>query len=264
MHHARGGRAPCSQLYAARIRRRANYLLPAVAHCAGCRGPAQPGAFAGLHWLGEDVAHTALGRAPCHVAVRGCENNIPLRPTVVQLQVKNPMTMTEKILARHSDNAAVVPGQNIWTSVDKLLTHDVCGPGTFGIFQKEFGENAQVWDNERVVIIPDHYIFTSDPRANRNVDILRCVVSLLLHSCCAPLHPHPTAACPSTMCCIFVCVCVTQHYMQPSRFTSSSPSHQHHEHENVRQQVMHVARACTLTRSSMCDSPHMPPSALAT
>jgi 3-isopropylmalate/(R)-2-methylmalate dehydratase large subunit len=30
-----------------------------------------------------------------------------------------------------------------------------------------------VWDRERVVIIPDHYIFTADPRANRNVDILR-------------------------------------------------------------------------------------------
>jgi hypothetical protein len=40
--------------------------------------------------------------------------------------------------------AQVVPGQNIWTRVDKLMTHDVCGPGTFGIFQKEFGENAQV------------------------------------------------------------------------------------------------------------------------
>lgn len=52
--------------------------------------------------------------------------------------------MTEKILANHSDNAAVAPGQNIWTKVDKLMTHDVCGPGTFGIFQKEFGENAQV------------------------------------------------------------------------------------------------------------------------
>jgi hypothetical protein len=23
------------------------------------------------------------------------------------------------------------------------MTHDVCGPGTFGIFQKEFGMNAQ-------------------------------------------------------------------------------------------------------------------------
>jgi homoaconitase/3-isopropylmalate dehydratase large subunit len=54
------------------------------------------------------------------------------------------MTMTEKILAKHSDNNSVAPGQNIWTRVDKLMTHDVCGPGTFGIFQKEFGENAQV------------------------------------------------------------------------------------------------------------------------
>lgn len=35
------------------------------------------------------------------------------------------------------------------------------------------GGRCQVWDSERVVIIPDHYIFTSDPRANRNVDILR-------------------------------------------------------------------------------------------
>lgn len=35
----------------------------------------------------------------------------------------------------------------------------------------------QVWDPEKIVIIPDHYIFTSDPRANRNVDILRCALS---------------------------------------------------------------------------------------
>ena len=37
----------------------------------------------------------------------------------------------------------------------------------------------QVWDPERVIIIPDHYIFTSDPRANRNVDILRCAAGFL-------------------------------------------------------------------------------------
>ena len=83
------------------------------------------------------------------------------------------MTLTEKILAKHSDNTRLQPGANIWTNVDKLLTHDVCGPGTFGIFEKEFGAGAQVWDPEKVIIIPDHYIFTSDPRANRNVDILR-------------------------------------------------------------------------------------------
>ena len=89
------------------------------------------------------------------------------------MQVKHAMTLTEKILAKHSDNTRLQPGANIWTNVDKLLTHDVCGPGTFGIFEKEFGEGAQVWDPEKVIIIPDHYIFTSDPRANRNVDILR-------------------------------------------------------------------------------------------
>lgn len=87
------------------------------------------------------------------------------------------MTLTEKILAKHSDNTRLQPGANIWTNVDKLLTHDVCGPGTFGIFEKEFGAGAQVWDPEKVIIIPDHYIFTSDPRANRNVDILRQVMA---------------------------------------------------------------------------------------
>jgi 3-isopropylmalate/(R)-2-methylmalate dehydratase large subunit len=33
--------------------------------------------------------------------------------------------------------------------------------------------NWQVWDRKKVVLIPDHYIFTADERANRNVDILR-------------------------------------------------------------------------------------------
>lgn len=67
--------------------------------------------------------------------------------------------MTEKILAKHSNNTAVVPGQNIWTNVDKLMTHDVCGPGTFGIFQREFGENAQVLFSSRLTILPHHAFF---------------------------------------------------------------------------------------------------------
>jgi 3-isopropylmalate/(R)-2-methylmalate dehydratase large subunit len=53
------------------------------------------------------------------------------------------------------------------------MTHDVCGPGTIGIFHREFGKDARVWDPEKVVVIPDHYIFTSDPHARRNLDILR-------------------------------------------------------------------------------------------
>ncbi|KAK4388095.1 3-isopropylmalate dehydratase large subunit, chloroplastic [Sesamum angolense] len=87
--------------------------------------------------------------------------------------VKTGMTMTEKILARASEKSQLSPGENVWVNVDILMTHDVCGPGAFGIFKKEFGENAKVWDSEKLVVIPDHYIFTNDERANRNVDILR-------------------------------------------------------------------------------------------
>ncbi|AWM41007.1 2,3-dimethylmalate dehydratase large subunit [Gemmata obscuriglobus] len=83
------------------------------------------------------------------------------------------MTMTEKILARASGKAQAAPGENVWANVDVLMTHDVCGPGTFGVFKKEFGPDAKVWDKEKLVLIPDHYIFTKDAMANRNVDVLR-------------------------------------------------------------------------------------------
>ncbi len=83
------------------------------------------------------------------------------------------MTLTEKILARGSGKARVAPGDNVWVNVDVLLTHDVCGPGTIGVFKREFGQAAKVWDPRKIVIIPDHYIFTSDSLSNRNVDILR-------------------------------------------------------------------------------------------
>ena len=83
------------------------------------------------------------------------------------------MTMTEKILARHAGRTSVAAGDNIWVDVDILMTHDVCGPGTIGIFHKQFGPKAKVWDREKVVIIPDHYIFTNDQHAHRNIDLLR-------------------------------------------------------------------------------------------
>ena len=83
------------------------------------------------------------------------------------------MTMTEKILAGHAGRKSVTTGDNIWVDVDILMTHDVCGPGTIGIFHKQFGANAKVWDRQKVVIIPDHYIFTNDQHAHRNIDLLR-------------------------------------------------------------------------------------------
>ena len=83
------------------------------------------------------------------------------------------MTITEKILARESGARLVSPGDNIWVNAGILLTHDVCGPGTIGIFQREFGKTAKVFDREKVVILPDHYIYTADVKAARNVELLR-------------------------------------------------------------------------------------------
>jgi len=76
-------------------------------------------------------------------------------------------------MARAAGKTTVRPGDNIWVNVDVLMTHDVCGPGTIGVFKREFGAAAKVWDREKIVIIPDHYIFTGDSLSNRNVDLLR-------------------------------------------------------------------------------------------
>ncbi|KAK7391663.1 hypothetical protein VNO78_20081 [Psophocarpus tetragonolobus] len=86
---------------------------------------------------------------------------------------KSAMTATEKILARAAEKCEVRPGENAWTNVDVLMINDITCPGISGIFKKQFGITAKVWDREKIVVIPDHYIFTNDDRAHRNVDIAR-------------------------------------------------------------------------------------------
>ncbi len=83
------------------------------------------------------------------------------------------MTITEKILAKSAKRNHVSPGENIWLDVDVLMTHDVCGPPTIAIWKREFGRDAKIWDKDKLVIFPDHYIFTKNPQANRNVSLLR-------------------------------------------------------------------------------------------
>ena len=47
------------------------------------------------------------------------------------------MTLTEKLLARAAGKASVQAGDNVWVKADVLMTHDVCGPGTIGVFKRE-------------------------------------------------------------------------------------------------------------------------------
>jgi len=84
-------------------------------------------------------------------------------------------TITEKIIDGNTDweKTKKLNGNGRVVNVDLLLTHDVCGPPTSGIFYQEFGRNARVWDPRKVVIIPDHYIFTKDATAARNIQVMR-------------------------------------------------------------------------------------------
>ena len=83
------------------------------------------------------------------------------------------MTLTEKILAKGAGRKSVTPGENIWVNVDVLMTHDICGPGAINVFQDKFGKDAAIWDPEKVVIIPDHFIFTQDKKSMENIEQVR-------------------------------------------------------------------------------------------
>jgi len=83
------------------------------------------------------------------------------------------MTLTEKILAKGSQQTSVTPGDNIWVDTDVLMTHDICGPGAVNVFYDKFGKDAKVWDPEKIVIIPDHFIFTQDKKSQENIAFVR-------------------------------------------------------------------------------------------
>ena len=46
------------------------------------------------------------------------------------------MNITEKILARASGQTTVSPDDVIFAKVDKVMVHDVSGPGVMKVFEK--------------------------------------------------------------------------------------------------------------------------------
>jgi 3-isopropylmalate/(R)-2-methylmalate dehydratase large subunit len=81
------------------------------------------------------------------------------------------MTITEKILAAHAGKAAVTPGEFIEARVDLALGNDITAPIAIDAFEKL--EIAQVFDRERVVLVPDHYAPNKDILSARQCKLLR-------------------------------------------------------------------------------------------
>lgn len=70
------------------------------------------------------------------------------------------MTITEKILASHSNNKEVTPGQFLNVKVDLVLANDITAPLAIKEFNK-LGVKS-VFDSKKVVIVPDHFCPAKD------------------------------------------------------------------------------------------------------
>ncbi len=82
-----------------------------------------------------------------------------------------PMTMAEKILAAHAGLDEVEPGQLIECDLDLVLANDVTAP----ISIKEFHKMGvdKVFDPERVILVPDHYVPNKDIKSAEQAKIVR-------------------------------------------------------------------------------------------
>lgn len=81
------------------------------------------------------------------------------------------MTMTQKILAAHAGLDAVKAGQFIEASLDGVLANDITGP----VAIKNLAEMgaSEVFDKDRVFLVPDHFTPNKDIKAAEQCKVLR-------------------------------------------------------------------------------------------
>jgi 3-isopropylmalate/(R)-2-methylmalate dehydratase large subunit len=82
------------------------------------------------------------------------------------------MTLTEKILARGAGKDSVAPGDVVFAKVDKLMMHDVSGPGVIKVLEewKKKGTNLEhIWDPSKVWVTEDHFVPASDKISANNI-----------------------------------------------------------------------------------------------
>ena len=81
-----------------------------------------------------------------------------------------PMTMAEKILAAHAGLDEVEPGQLIECDLDLVLANDVTAPLAIKTVREVSG---RVFDPERVILVPDHYVPNKDIKSAEQAKIVR-------------------------------------------------------------------------------------------
>ncbi|MBI2849277.1 MAG: 3-isopropylmalate dehydratase large subunit [Chloroflexi bacterium] len=81
------------------------------------------------------------------------------------------MTLAEKILAAHCGRRRVGPGELINVRVDLVLANDITAPLAIQEFRRIGAE--RVFDPQRVVFVPDHFVPNKDIKAAEQAKIMR-------------------------------------------------------------------------------------------
>ena len=81
------------------------------------------------------------------------------------------MTLTEKILARHAGKEKVEPGELILAKVDLALGNDVTSPIAIEAV-RNLGIR-EVFDREKIALVPDHFTPNKDIRSAEQVKLMR-------------------------------------------------------------------------------------------
>lgn len=82
------------------------------------------------------------------------------------------MNIVEKILARASGKSSVSPDDVIFADVDKVMLHDVSGPGVIKVFNKLKNQGISVdklWDPSKVWVAEDHFVPSADKVSAENI-----------------------------------------------------------------------------------------------
>ena len=80
-------------------------------------------------------------------------------------------TITEKILLAHSEKKSIKPGEFIWAKVDFTLGNDITAP--IAIEQFETYGAKEVFDNNKIALIPDHFTPAKDIKSARQAKRLK-------------------------------------------------------------------------------------------
>jgi len=85
------------------------------------------------------------------------------------------MNITEKIIARASNRNSASPGDVVFANVDKLMIHDVSGPGVIKVFEEWSKKGIQldkVWNADKIWIAEDHFVPSADRISAENISKL--------------------------------------------------------------------------------------------